>query len=161
MARKLQRNTSEDQLGRLESIFQKLAREHKKKIYGEKKHAKFEGWFYKVDYDLWEKETRKDPEDVEILSFDGDENFSFGNNVKSEDEFKLFLSYNIRRAYFEESMGLLGRLDLELSRRLTERNLWRQADEKNTLVSTSISVPNFDEIYLFLKGHIKYTVENH
>ena len=61
----------------LEAVFHKLAEDQKRKIYGERQHAKFEGWFYRLEYDFWEKKTSNDSEDVEILSFKGDEDFLF------------------------------------------------------------------------------------
>ena len=42
---------------KLEDIFHKLAEEKRKHAYGERYHAKFVGWFYRVEYDFWEKET--------------------------------------------------------------------------------------------------------
>ncbi len=146
---------------KLEDIFHRLAEERRKKVYGERFHAKFVGLFYRLEYDFWEKETSEDPEDTEILGFNGDESFNFRHNQELRDSWKLMLGYQIRKAYFEESVGFLKTLDLDIARTLTKKELWSQADEKNTLVSTNISVPNFDEIYNFVKEHIKYTIKNH
>src|SRR3989344_4470449 len=150
----------EVQLGRLERIFHNLARNSKAKVYRERKHAKFEGWFYRVEYDYCGKESLDVQEDIEILEFYGDENFSFRHELKHKDKplSNIFIGYRIRRAYFEESMGFLKSLDIKIAQTLTERDLWKQADEKNTLVSTSISIPDFDEVYQFIKEHIRYTV---
>ncbi len=143
---------------KLEDIFHKLARYRKKEVYGERKHAKFDGWHYKVEYDFWKKETDEDPKDAEILSFEGDEEFSFRNELK---ESQPTLDYTIRRAYFEESMDFLRTLDLQIAHTLIRRDLWSQADEKNTVVSTHIKIPSFNEIYLFIRESIRYTVKKH
>ncbi len=149
-----------DERRKLEDIFHRLAEGGKKPIYGERDHAKFEGWFYRIEYDFW-RETPDSPENVEILSFDGDEEFGFRHGSELQDSWKLMFNYHIRRAYFEESMNFLRSLDLDIARTLIDRDLWSQADEKNTVVSTSISIPNFNEIYQFIKEHIDYTIKKH
>ena len=147
---------------KLNEIFDQLAKDRKQKVYGGKNHSKFIGWFYKLEYDYFERESPNDPDDVEILSFDGDENFSFSQRHPGINEMsKLRLTYNIRRAYFEEGIAFFKTLDLKIAQILTERDIWMQADEKNTVAHTNIEIPNFDELYDFIDGHIKYTINNH
>ncbi len=142
----------------LEAVFHRLAEDRKKHIYGERQHAKFEGWHYKVEYDFWKKESDNDPNDSEILGFEGDEEFGFRHELTSQE---CWLSYTLRRAYFEESMAFFRTLDLGIAHKLLRGDFWHQADRKNTVVSTSFTLPNLDEIYEFIGEHIKYTVKNH
>jgi len=148
---------------KLEDIFHRLAKDRKKTVYGEREHAKFEGWFYKVDYDVLDMSRGREDE---LLCYGDDiSNSSFRHKLTDSEPSipKLFMGYSIKTPYFEERIAFLRTLDNQIARELIEvkSKEWSQGDEKKTFVSTSFSLAGFDDMLPFLRAHIKDTVERH
>ncbi len=140
----------------LKEIILQIGKERKWKLLGSEDHFKFEPGYCRVDYDAWDMyEGRRDF----VIGY-WDNIVRCGIRAAGADSRNHFY-YTVRRAYLEEQVEFLKKIDSGLAKILANINEdeWMQGDRKNTEVCYSMSWSDYSDVYAFLKQHIQQRFE--
>lgn len=139
----------------LKEIILQIGKEREWKLLGSEDHFKFEPGYCRIDYDEWDM---SDTERDFIISYQDDiTDFSARKSGSGHDYFH----YTVRRAYLEEQIEFLKKIDSGLARILAnvKTSDWMQGDSKNTEVWYAMSWSDYSDVYAFLKQHIQQRFE--
>ncbi len=142
----------------LKEIILQIGKERAWKLLGSEDHFKCEPGYCRVDYDEWDM-GRAGGEGIDfVLSYwDNITDFCIRKSGSGYD----FFHYTVRRAYLEEQILFLKKIDSGLARILAHLNEkdWMQGDIKNTEVWYSMSWSDYSDVYAFLKQYIQLRFE--
>jgi len=146
----------------LKDIFLQVAKERKKKTYGEEAHLFITGWIYNLEYHEWDmheddgeiKSGGEPGERIDHLISYQDSIVDLSVRETPEPESSKQFAYTVRYAYLDEQVERLKQIDSDLARALADAE-WVQADEKHTEVWCSMSWYNYNDVYQFLRQHIQ------
>lgn len=142
----------------LKEIILQIGKEREWRLLGSEEHFKFEPGYCRVDYDEWDMgKVCGEGIDFVLSYWDNITAFSIRKSGSGHD----FFHYTVRRAYLEEQVEFLKKIDSGLARILADvkESDWMQGDTKNTEVNYSMSWSDYSDVYAFLKQYIQLRFE--
>lgn len=142
----------------LKEVILQIGKEREWKLLGSEDHCKYEPGYCRVDYDEWDmNKAGGEGRDFVLSYWDNITDFCIRKSGSGHD----FFHYTMRRAYLEEQIEFLKKIDSGLARILASVNEkdWMQGDRKNTEVWYSMSWSDYSDVYAFLKQYIQLRFE--